>query len=80
MSEIERGPVGSSGVEISRIGLGCYQLGPEPGEGGPLLRLLPSQTITGGPPRAEPDQLDGRLASITTSTSSATFRAPNSAE
>lgn len=32
MELMERRPVGGSGVEISRIGLGGYELGPEPGD------------------------------------------------
>lgn len=32
MAELERRPVGSSGVRVSRVGLGGYELGPEPDE------------------------------------------------
>ena len=32
MPDIEYRPVGSTGVEISRVGLGGYELGPEPEE------------------------------------------------
>ena len=32
MDAVARRPVGSSGVEVSRVGLGGYELGPEPGE------------------------------------------------
>jgi aryl-alcohol dehydrogenase-like predicted oxidoreductase len=37
---MRREPVGSSGVEISRIGLGGYELGPEPGESPDVRRAV----------------------------------------
>ena len=40
MTIIKSGGVGASGVEISRVGLGGYELGPEPGDAPDVERAV----------------------------------------